>query len=158
MELHPVVALINGLFMWLTDLGLVWAAAHWGAAYAVRLGQLWLAALYLAGRLALTTLLLLGCAVLATVAGLLPFAVTAILVNIRSQKFIELTHNVGLLAAALLIGLLVFAVLFRRVIVGAVRMALVEFAWFDRLADDEFAPRLKGARPWAMPLDPRARP
>jgi ubiquinone biosynthesis protein len=38
-----------------------------------------------------------------------------------------------------------------------VRMALEEFAWFDRLADDEFTPRLRETLPWAIMLDPTAR-
>jgi hypothetical protein len=118
------------------------------------LGRLGLAALFLTGRLALTGLWLFVCAALAIAAGLL------LCIGPAFSTEWSLLHSVMtqvLFGVGLAVELGVFAVLYRRVILGAVRMALVEFAWFDRLADDEFEPRLKGRQPWLIPLDPSAR-
>jgi hypothetical protein len=103
------------------------------------------------------------CATLSVIVGLLPFAGLMLLQALYKHAGIyESASHGGILYWTAVVlglagGLFVFGLLFRRLVVGAVRMALEEFAWFDRLADDEFTPRLRETLPWAIMLDPTAR-
>jgi len=138
-----------GTLMFATDVAMLWAAAHWGTAYAVRLGRLPLTALYLVGRLAIASLWLLPCAILT--AALASFGI-GFLSGIGAGVDVDAWVLAGVP------GLVLFAIVWYRVVLRApVRMALEEFAYFDRLADEEFVPRYRKAKGWAIPLDRTAR-
>lgn len=138
-RLRPgAVGVVIGLVMATTDAGLVWAAAHWGAGLAVR----WkgsLPAVILALGLRLAGAAGAGCGFwFLTLMGIFWLQLPG------PFRFIP----VALHASALLALWYVWPVR------GAVRRALAEFAFFDRLADDEPMPsrqrRFAGRRWWEV--------
>ncbi len=112
----------SGLVMAVTDLGLVWAAAHWGAALAVRTTRLRAVAIRLVLRLVLVSVLLLVYLVPALFAA---FLVSLLSLWIWSGGELALTVT----AAAIYLGLW-----WRHPLRNAVRGCLSDFAGFDRLA------------------------
>ena len=116
-----------GLVAGAADVAWVWAAAHWGAAYAVRLASLPGTSLYLAWRFLWTS------AAFAVWYGL------AMGVSI-GLWMVEMFAG-GILASALMAAAaaaVVAAFWWSFLLPRAGRLALEEFAHFDRLADEEF--------------------
>jgi hypothetical protein len=119
--------LLGGTVMFVTDIALVWAALHWGAAYAVRLAALPAVGVYLAGRLAITTFwLALFCAGVTIIGG---FA---------GMIFRFLLHDAALAVVVMTFGFLALWLWWGYLLPRAVRLTLSEFAHFDRLADENF--------------------
>ncbi len=116
---------ICGMFMVAADAGMVWAAAHWGACYAVWLGNLPGVILYLLWRL-LYLAVVFPVWYLPSLLCILPTS---------GPGTVELAALFMLPAAAYLL-LLLWLFPMRK----AVRLTLVEFASFDRLAEDDFRP------------------
>jgi hypothetical protein len=117
-----------GLFMLVSDATLVWAAAHWGATYAVWLGNLPGVMLFLLWRLLYISVLF--------VVWLLPTFICLGTSRLGRSR-VEDPINVVLLVPVV-IYLLVLVWYFPAR--GAVRSALVEFLRYDRLAGDDFRP------------------
>jgi len=138
-----VPGFLTGLLMWFTDGITVWAAAHWGAAYGVRLGRTPLVALAMAWRL-LATLVYLALALAVTCAtGLIVFLTAGSILGLFSPVLAVIVVSAG--------ALWVFIALWRRYYLGGpVRVVLTEFTYFDSLARDDFEPRpLRG---WSLLL------
>ncbi len=128
------VGILAGLAMWVSDLAIVWAGLHWGAGYAVRLGRLVLVGLYLVQGTAILAAYTAVAWGLAFVVGLI-FSVP-LLVATAGEEIV--------VAWAVLWGGLAFTAgwwFYLRF--GPVAAALAGFEHFDRLADEEFKPRLR---------------
>jgi len=126
---------LAGLAMSAGDVIAVWAAAHWGAAYGVRLGSLPLVAAALLWRLCLTAIYLAG-VLLAIVAG--GIAAALLLGCVISLNRVA---GMAVLAALALAGLWFLARCCRRYFVDEpVRTVLAEFTHFDTLALDDYQP------------------
>jgi hypothetical protein len=130
------MAIPTGLAMWAVDLAAVWAAAHWGAAYGVRLGSLPLVAAALLWRTVLTALYLVGVMLVIALVVSVLFAALGCLFSVAN------------LVGWLFLGALVLAGMWylfrccRRYFVSApVRAVLYEFTHFDDLAMDDYRPR-----------------
>jgi hypothetical protein len=129
-----VATAATGLGMCLTDLLLVWAAAHWGAAYGVRLGEFPLLAVGMLWRLGITALYLLGCLLGVGGATAALYFTFGVVLSIFSQT-LALVLVIGL-------GMLAFVWLWKRYcLIWPVRMVLGEFTHFDELVQDDFRPR-----------------
>jgi hypothetical protein len=149
-------ALLVGPAMCLADLCVVWAAAHWGAACAVRrsglgpvIGRMLVGAVYFA-------VITAGCAV-PSMFILLPA--------------LALINNLGRLSGGALLlafgGMLISvggavaafgALYYFGLLMRAVREALFAFAYFDRLAGPDFdPPRTRASRRWTLLIDRLAR-
>jgi hypothetical protein len=130
-----------GLFMWATDLGLVWAAAHAGAEEGVRRLGLIRAVLGLVGSaVALATLCWLAVGLITAVLGTAALLVF-LLVKVFSGPLAEQLWEV-LWIPMMLLGIPAFlAVWWRLVVQLPVLNALEAFAWFDVVFDDEFRRR-----------------
>ena len=143
--------LIAGLFMALSDAALVWAAAHWGAAFAVRWnGRLIGVAFSLAWRTVLLAAVALGCWLASMpLVGIAMFFMEKTLQGEATLTVMLLRAALALLQAATMGFLLWFWPLR-----GATRRALREFSYFDRLADDEARPgrqrTITGRRWWEV--------
>jgi hypothetical protein len=129
-----LMALVSGALMCASDLALVWAAAHWGAAYGVRLGRLPLVAGALAWRACLTGFYMLALLLTAVAAcGLVGFTV---------GMFVGLFHPAAGVALVVAAGAWVFLRYWRRYfLVWPVQAVLVEFTHFDELAQDDHQAR-----------------
>jgi len=147
-----ITGLCLGPVMCASDMVLAWAAAHWGAAYAVRQGSLGRVSLCLVGRLALVGLEVMVC--LGITGGFI-LACIPLFEWMAEQP----THLWGLLVTIIcgMVGLGILALwgayaLYKRWLLRApVRAAVREFALFDRLADEEFRPlpfRIALLPPW----------
>ena len=128
-----------GLVMCLGDLAMVWAAAHWGAAFAVRHRSIAGTALSLAWRLLVAAAACLGYWLLA----LIPWAIFASLVTDSCRDtlgFIPVLKGmlefIAVLGQLAVLGLLWWLWPVR----GSVRAALREFSGFDGLVDEEYRP------------------
>jgi len=145
-EIKPTASgAVTGLIMCATDVALVWAALHWGAAYAVRVASLTALGPYLLWRLLLTTLLSGLCYLaLGLVAAGLWLAVRFV-----GDEAIRVT-------GALIVGFLALGLWWRFLLPRTVKFTLQEFAHFDRLADEEF--RIKPVRFFSMFRDYGERP
>ncbi len=141
-EITPSMAgFFIGLLMWFTDAISIWAGAHWGAAYGVRLGRTPLVALAMTWRL-LATLLYLAFTVVATyITGLIVLFSVGFILGLFSKVLAIVVVSAG--------SLYVFISLWRRYFLsGPTRIVLTEFTHFDTLAQDDFEPRpLRG---WAL--------
>lgn len=123
-----------GALMSLTDAGLVWMAAHWGAALAVRTGSLVQVILRLAGRLLLLGLLFLFYHGAACMGYLLVLNICAFLPD-------RIVRD----APTLWFSLPFFLALWWLYPLGdAGRSTLSAFAWFDWLAMDQFERHKRG--------------
>jgi hypothetical protein len=123
-----------GVLMCVTDVITVWAAAHWGAAYGVRLGRLPLLAGAVAWRWVLTFLYFGLCTVGAA-------AVTYVLSLTVGVVLALFSYRLAVVVVAG-IGLVLFVIAWRRYVLDwPVRMVLSEFSHFDELAQDDFQPR-----------------
>ncbi len=123
------------------DMVLAWAAAHWGAACAVRLGSFGRVGLAMIGRLALVGLQIAVC--------LVPPVVYLLACIPVFGWMLEHPSELGVLVIAVICGMVGLGilvlwgtfVLYRRWLLRApVRAVIREFALFDRLADDDFRP------------------
>jgi hypothetical protein len=124
--LEPSAASVAGaVFMGLADAGMVWAAAHWWACYAVWLGNLTGVMLYLAWRLFYVSL---------------TFSMWYLLCSLC--MFGNMGRNELALGAVITLvqGALLLVILWFFPWRAAARMTLEEFAGYDRLADDDFRP------------------
>ena len=126
--------LLTGFAMWVSDLAVVWAGLHWGAGYAVRLGRLVLVGLYLIQGMAILaayTALAWG---LAFVVGLV-FSVPLLMATAGGEFVAVWAVLWG--GAAFMAGWWIYLRF------GPVAAALAGFEHFDRLADEEFKPRMR---------------
>jgi hypothetical protein len=121
---HSLGGWIGGIFMLLADAGTVWAAAHWGACYAVWLGNLTGTMLFLAWRFFYQSLTFSM--------WWLPFS-TCLLASRSGDPAL------GALAVSFQ-GFALLALLWFFPWRGATQMTLEEFSRYDRLADDDFRP------------------
>jgi hypothetical protein len=121
------VGVICGAVMCLTDLALVWAAVHWGAAYAVRLASLAPLAFYLVWRLVFTALVFAFF-----------YGGFSVLVGGASLAFTTVDAPLLYLLVSLVCAFVAWAVWWKFLLPRTVRLTLEEFGHFDRLADEEF--------------------
>ncbi len=135
-----------GLTMWLLDAMLVWAAAHWGATDAVRLGRPVAAAVHLLGRILFTGVMFVGFELAAIPAGcVVGVAVAGPLMLVVGNSEEGHTIELAFKGAATGTALLAFYLLTRLgVSVPASMDALKGFAHFDRLAIEEYRPETWG--------------
>jgi len=117
---------IAGGFMCLADLGMVWAAANWGASYAVRLRGLGTSLAYVGVRL----LIAAGLQILFW----LPMSIS------WGGDYSDYRLPVRMVCLGLQLALML-VLLWWFVVRRAALRAISEFAYFDRLADEEFIPR-----------------
>jgi hypothetical protein len=122
-----------GLLMTLGDLAAVWAAAHWGAALAVRLGKLTLVAAYLVGRA-------LGLIAFTSVAWVAAWVVGAFVGSVIYG--LCGSQPTGLMVGVLLGTGVYLAGWWAFLYFWPVSGALERFESFDRLADEDYRPRL----------------
>jgi hypothetical protein len=126
-----------GALMCFADAAAVWTAAHWGSIYGLRLGGVTAAAVHAVARAGTTGLRMLGCYA--------PAALTYSVLMLTNVAF----GKAGMLGAvppalAIVGAAAVLVILLRFLVVcPAVRAALDEFAYFDRLAAVRFDPRYR---------------
>jgi hypothetical protein len=148
LELTPA-GLGVGLVMCLGDLAAVWAAAHWGAAFAVRHRGLAGTVLSLALRLLVATGACLGYWLAAMIpAWLAAMIPAAMFMSLDTDLYGELLALLAFMGQAAVLGFLWWLWPVR----GSVRAALAEFSGFDGLVDEEYRPprrmNLTGWRWW----------
>ncbi|HOX06001.1 MAG TPA: hypothetical protein PK280_06335 [Planctomycetota bacterium] len=122
-----------GALMALTDLGLVWAAAHWGAGLAVRVNSLVVVVLRLLLRLILLATALAAYLILALLLGLAIFPAAQWMFG-RGELLSTLLGTASMLWLWWLFPLR-----------NATRRCLADFTWFDRLAMDPDDPSLRNS-------------
>ncbi len=130
-----------GPLMCLTDLSLVWGAALWGAAFAIRERSLLRVALRLALQLFFTAIIVGLCLLGGVVVGLLPLACAGLSSEIGGEVALVIGMVLAVLLGATFFTFLWWQTLLRR----PADEALTAFQAFDRLANEEF--RLV-ALPW----------
>jgi hypothetical protein len=136
----PLGAML-GVMACVSDAAAAWAAAHWGAGMAVRLGNMVLVGVFTVmalARLLLGTLVIWGVSLLvgAAAAVALEMLTRAVAeVGVRDSQAVLWATVWG--SAAYCAGLWLFLRMW------PVRYALAGFEHFDRLADEEFQPRLR---------------
>ncbi len=130
-----------GPLMCLTDLSLVWAAALWGAAFAIRERSLLRVALRLAVQIFLTAIVVGLCLLGGLVLGLLPLSCVTIFGEVGEGVVLVAGLSLAVLAGGAFFAFLWWQTLLRR----PADEVLTAFQAFDRLANEEF--RLV-ALPW----------
>jgi len=129
--------ILNALAMALGDAAAVWAAAHWGAALAVRLGSLGLAAVWLIPRV-------LALAAWAALAWAGAWLCAAVIGAIFGSAGGDADAAPAALVVAWLVGLPLYALgWWAFLAIWPVQGALRAFEQFDRLADDRFQLQLR---------------
>jgi hypothetical protein len=134
-RLNPIGCL-NALAMVLGDAAAIWAAAHWGAALTVRMGNLLLTFAWLVPRT-------LGLLAWGLVAWLCAWVCGALAGGALAGGFDQMTLPVAF-AAASSVGLPVYLFgWWAFLAIWPVQGALRAFEQFDRLADEQFRPYLR---------------
>jgi hypothetical protein len=134
MKLSALGILVIAPLMCILDMSLVWAAAHWGAVFAIRHRRLLPTVVHLIIHLPLTAAAAGLCVIGAGLAAMLPVSCAIAGSGSGSELFAGLCIAAGVLAGTATLAFLWWHV----VLVRPAEEALTAFQAFDRLANAEF--------------------